>query len=56
MLKSPKTWTIDDLNDVEAINLYNDVKKRTNGDTTAPKDIMEYIQAIGRDNSHTPMQ
>jgi glycosidase len=56
MLNFPKTWTIDDLEDVESINLYNDVKLRTNGDRTALKNIMEYIQAIGRDNSRTPMQ
>jgi glycosidase len=56
MLNFPDTWTIDDLEDVEAHNLYKEVKERTNGDAKALKSVMDNLRAFGRDNNRTPMQ
>lgn len=56
MLNFPKTWTIDDLEDVEAKNLYKEIDERTNGDKEALANVMEYLQKVGRDNNRTPMQ
>jgi glycosidase len=56
MLNFPDTWTIDDLEDIEAHNLYKEVKKRTNEDPEALKSVMDNLRAFGRDNNRTPMQ
>jgi alpha-glucosidase len=56
MLNFPKSWTIDDLEDVAALNLYKNIKERTNGDPKALKEVMEYLQVASRDNCRTPMQ
>jgi oligo-1,6-glucosidase len=56
MVNVPKDWPIEEYKDVESLNTYNMIKERTGGDPDALKQAMEWLQAIGRDNSRTPVQ
>jgi alpha-glucosidase len=56
MINAPRDWPIEDYKDIESINYYNSVAKRTNNDPKALKHVMESIQILGRDHARLPMQ
>jgi glycosidase len=51
-MANPKSWTVEELRDLEEIQFYEERKVR-GGDLV---DALKQIQRIGRDNSRTPMQ
>jgi oligo-1,6-glucosidase len=56
MVNVPEDWPIEEYRDVDALNTYNAINERTNGDPEALKAVMTWLQATGRDNCRTPMQ
>ncbi|TVY82805.1 Alpha-glucosidase [Lachnellula suecica] len=56
MINAPKDWPIEDYKDIESINYYNSVAKRTNNDPKALAHVMKSIQILGRDHARLPMQ
>ncbi|KAH8804605.1 alpha-glucosidase [Xylogone sp. PMI_703] len=56
MINVPKDWPIEDYKDIEGLNFYRAVEKRTGGDPKALKHVMGSLQIIGRDNARVPMQ
>lgn len=56
MTNIPPGWPIEDFLDLESLNYYNTVKKRTNGDPAALAKVMTGIHQVGRDNARVPMQ
>lgn len=56
MVNVPKDWPIEDYQDIEAVNYYKTVAKRTNNDPEALARVMDAIQIVGRDNARVPMQ
>lgn len=56
MINAPKDWPIEAYKDIEGVNYYNSVVKRTNNDPTTVGRVMESIQLLGRDHARLPMQ
>jgi len=56
MINLPKDWPIEDYQDIEAVNYYKSVAKRTSNDPEALARVMKGIQTVGRDNARVPMQ
>lgn len=56
MINAPKNWPIEDYKDIESINYYHSVAKRTNNDPVALDQVMKSIQILGRDHARLPMQ
>ena len=56
MINAPKSWTIDDYRDLDAINWYNEQKQRTDNDPVWMKKVLDGIQHTGRDSGRLPMQ
>ena len=56
MVNVPKDWPIGDYQDIESLNYYNSVAKRTNNDPKALGHVMKSIQILGRDHARVPMQ
>jgi len=56
MINAPKDWPIEEYKDIESINYYNSVAKRTNKDSKALDRVMKSIQVLGRDHARLPMQ
>lgn len=56
MINAPTTWPIEDYKDIESLNYYHSVAKRTNNDTEALAHVMKSIQILGRDHARLPMQ
>lgn len=56
MVNVPKDWPIEDYRDIESVNYYKSVAKRTNNNPEALAKVMKGIQTIGRDNARVPMQ
>lgn len=56
MINAPKAWPIEEYKDIESINYYKSVDKRTGGDQEALQHVMEGIQILGRDHARLPMQ
>lgn len=50
-----KSWTYEELRDVEEINFY-DAEKALRPEGSDMSDVLSQIQVVGRDNSRTPMQ
>jgi len=56
MINAPKDWPIEDYKDIESINFYHSIAKRTNNDPAALDRVMKSIQILGRDHARLPMQ
>ncbi|KAH8670404.1 alpha-glucosidase [Tricladium varicosporioides] len=56
MINAPKDWPIEDYKDIESINYFESVAKRTNNDPKALAHVMKSIQILGRDHARLPMQ
>ncbi|TVY23949.1 Alpha-glucosidase [Lachnellula hyalina] len=56
MINAPTAWPIEYYKDIEALNYYHSVAKRTNNDTEALAHVMKSIQILGRDHARLPMQ
>lgn len=56
MINAPKNWPIEEYKDIEGLNYYREVEKRTGGDPAALKHVLESLQIIGRDHARLPMQ
>lgn len=56
MINVPKTWPIDDFQDIESLNFYKSIAKSTNNDKEALDYVMRSLQVLGRDNARLPMQ
>ncbi|KAH6673022.1 alpha-glucosidase [Halenospora varia] len=56
MINAPKDWPIGDYKDIESINYFDSVAKRTNNDPKALAHVMKSIQILGRDHARLPMQ
>ena len=56
MINVPKDWNIDSYQDIEAKNAYRITKDRSGNDPDSMKQVMHYLQTIGRDNARTPVQ
>lgn len=56
MINAPKDWPISDYKDIEALNYYEAVSKKTNNDPKALDRVMKGIQILGRDHARLPMQ
>jgi alpha-glucosidase len=56
MYNFPKSWGIEEIKDPDALNSYNDVKDRHDGDELWLKKAMAGIQNVARDNARTPVQ
>ncbi|SNX85369.1 probable maltase [Melanopsichium pennsylvanicum] len=56
MTNVPSTWGPEEYLDVNSINYFAAVKKRTNGDEAAMRKALEGVNKLGRDNARTPVQ
>jgi alpha-glucosidase len=56
MINIDKDWPIEDCQDIEAVNYYKNLAKRTNNDPRELTRAMDAIRLVGRDNARTPMQ
>jgi oligo-1,6-glucosidase len=56
MINVPKSWPIEDYQDIESLNFYKTVAKETNNDPAALAEVLKSLQILGRDNARTPMQ
>ncbi|KAF2665206.1 glycoside hydrolase [Microthyrium microscopicum] len=56
MVNAPKSWTMDDYNDVDSNNYYNYQAKKTNNDPATLKRALEAIQYLARDHGRLPIQ
>ncbi|MCJ1486253.1 hypothetical protein MMC06_006430 [Schaereria dolodes] len=55
MINCPPSWPIEEYVDIESLNYFNLVKKRTGGDETALHRALKGIQKVGRDHARTPV-
>lgn len=56
MVNVPPTWGPEEYLDVNSINYFAAVNKRTNGDKAALAKALEAVNKLGRDNARTPVQ
>ncbi|KAJ1023609.1 hypothetical protein NDA16_003226 [Ustilago loliicola] len=56
MTNVPSTWGAEEYLDVNSINYFAAVKKRTNNDPAALAQAVQNVNKLGRDNARTPVQ
>jgi alpha-glucosidase len=56
MINVPREWTIDSYQDIESVNYYRSVAKKTNNDPQVLARVLKDLQILGRDNARVPMQ
>lgn len=56
MTNVPSTWDAEEYLDVNSINYFAAVKKRTNNDPAALAQAVQNVNKVGRDNARTPVQ
>lgn len=56
MANAPLSWDIEEYKDLDSINYYEMVRKRTGGDKNALEDAKIALQHLARDHSRLPMQ
>ncbi|KAI8582035.1 hypothetical protein K450DRAFT_171426 [Umbelopsis ramanniana AG] len=56
MINLPKSWPIEEYKDIESINYYNYIKRKTNADPAAVRLAFENIGKLARDHSRSPFQ
>jgi oligo-1,6-glucosidase len=55
MINAPKDWPITDYKDIESLNYYNMISKRSGNDPEELSRAFESIQILGRDHARLPM-
>ncbi|TAQ84661.1 hypothetical protein B7494_g7003 [Chlorociboria aeruginascens] len=56
IINAPKSWPIECHKDIESVNYYNTVKKRSHNDPEILESVMKGIQLLGRDHARLPIQ
>lgn len=56
MTNIPKDWPIDDYRDIETLNYYNSVKRKSGNSPISMEKAMEGIRQVSRDHGRTPVQ
>lgn len=56
MINVPKSWTIDDFEDIESVSYYKAMAASSNNDKETMDYVMQSLRILARDNARLPMQ